>query len=117
MIINYGSNQEKNHRKRIGNRLYKGITQNATDFVPLFRQRNITENTNKTSHYKYYSNIRPTLNKSDNEIQVFYADIKKALKLTEPHDLYVTQGDCNEKLGKGEAVNGVDRGDWYSFDK
>ncbi|XP_060531554.1 uncharacterized protein LOC132705137 [Cylas formicarius] len=49
----------------------------------------------------------PTLDKSEEEIESFYEDIKQLLKYTKPHDLNIIQGDFNAKVGKGEVIGGV----------
>ncbi|XP_060518450.1 uncharacterized protein LOC132697173 [Cylas formicarius] len=49
----------------------------------------------------------PTLDKSEEEIESFYEDIKQLLKYTKPHDLNIIQGDFNAKVGKGEVIRGV----------
>ena len=42
----------------------------------------------------------PTNDHSDDEIEEFYADVKKALKQVESGDILIVMGDMNAKIGK-----------------
>ena len=51
----------------------------------------------------------PTNDHSDEEIEEFYADVKKALKQVKSGDILVVMGDMNAKVGKEKYGSVVGR--------
>ncbi|XP_060516997.1 craniofacial development protein 2-like [Cylas formicarius] len=106
-VFYHSGNEDQYHRYGVGIIVDKHLSKGVTDFIPYNDRTMLLKIEAKPINISIIQVYATTLDKSEEEIESFYEDIKQLLKYTKPHDLNSIQGDFNAKVGKGEVIGGV----------
>ncbi|XP_037942288.1 craniofacial development protein 2-like [Teleopsis dalmanni] len=104
--VYYSGNQNKHHRNGVGILMKKDIAKFVTGFIPKSKRAMMVKINAKPLNINIIQVYAPTPDKSDDEIESFYAELNELMRLTKSHEINIIQGDFNAKVGRGE-VHGV----------
>ncbi|KAI5751342.1 hypothetical protein M8J77_006574 [Diaphorina citri] len=107
-IYHSGSDEDVATNRRYGVAIIvnKEIDQCVTGFTPISDRVMMINIASEKRNINIIQVYAPTADKSDEEIESFYEDIKKVLRTTKKHDVTMILGDFNAKVGDIE-VDGV----------
>jgi len=101
----YSGNETEAHRNGVGIIIPKNLSSCVTNFIPESDRVMLLTINAKPIMLNIIQVYAPTSDKSDEEIEDFYADVNKMLKLTKPHEMTIIMGDFNAKIGTEKVEN------------
>ncbi|XP_065368794.1 uncharacterized protein LOC135961229 [Calliphora vicina] len=102
----YHSGNENTHRRGVAIIVKSHIANCVAEYVPMSDRTMLIKIIGKPTNLNIIQVYAPTCDGSAEEIEKFYDDIEKLLKMTKPHEITIVLGDFNAKVGH-EEVRGV----------
>lgn len=99
----YSGNDHPDHRNGVGVILEDKYNDAVTNFVPFSDRCLLIQLSGKPININIIQTYAPTADKSTVELETWYSEVEKLIKMTKKQDLTFILGDFNAKLGKGEA--------------
>ncbi|XP_029162270.1 craniofacial development protein 2-like [Nylanderia fulva] len=96
----YSGNQDKNHRKGVGIIVSDRFKNCIIDFIPYSDRIALIKINARPTNLNIIQIYAPTADAPDEEMEIFYEQIKEMLKLTKKHDMNIIMGDFNSRIGK-----------------
>ena len=103
----YSGGESSQHRNGVGFIVSKGVAQAVASFVPLSDRvalLRIHANPVEINLIQVYA---PTMAATDQQIEEFYGQLDKAIRLTKKNEIVMIMGDFNSKIGKGRMFDVV----------
>ncbi|XP_029164802.1 craniofacial development protein 2-like [Nylanderia fulva] len=96
----YSGNQDKNHWKGVGIIVSGRFKNCIIDFIPYSDRIALIKINARPTNLNIIQIYAPTADAPDEEMEIFYEQIKEMLKLTKKHDMNIIMGDFNSRIGK-----------------
>ncbi|XP_011174808.3 craniofacial development protein 2 [Solenopsis invicta] len=96
----YSGNQDRNHRKRVGIIVSESFKNCIIDFIPYSDRITLMRVNARPTNLNIIQIYAPTADAPDEEMEIFYEQIKEMLKLTKKHEINIIMGDFNSRIGK-----------------
>lgn len=103
----FSGNNNPNHRYGVAIIVDKVIDKSVIGFTPLSDRVMMLKLQASPTAVNVIQVYAPTADKSDQEIETFYEELREALQTTKNHELTIILGDFNAKVGQGEVENCV----------
>lgn len=97
----YSGNQDRNHWKGVGIIVSEHFNNCNIDFIPYSDRVALIKLNARPTNLNIIQIYAPTADASDEEIEMFFGQVKEILKFTRKHDINIIIGDFNSKLGNG----------------
>lgn len=100
--------RDESHRNGVAVILKKSLSDSVRNFLPLSDRVMLLQLETKPINVNIIQVYAPTTDYDDNEVELFYQQIKEVMKATKKHEITLIMGDWNAKVGKGatEDVTG-----------
>ncbi|XP_055387849.1 craniofacial development protein 2-like [Condylostylus longicornis] len=101
----HSGNETDAHRRGVGVIIPQHLTNCVTNFMPESDRVMLLKINAKPLTLNIIQVYAPTFDKSEEEVEDFYAEVTKVLKLTRRHELNIIMGDFNAKVGDEKVEN------------
>jgi exonuclease III len=96
----YSGNQDRNHRRGVGIIVSESLKNCIIDFIPYSDRIALMRVNARPTNLNIIQIYAPTADAPDEEMEIFYEQIKEMLKLTKKHEINIIMGDFNSRIGK-----------------
>ena len=104
-LVTYSGGEQ--HTEGVGVIIHKKYAAAVMGFLPISKRVMVVKLQGKPFDLAIIQAYAPTADKTEEELEEFYADMEKAYKNVKATDILVVMGDFNAKIGKGSVDNHV----------
>lgn len=104
-VFYYSCNMDPNHRGGVGILLDGKLQPSIKAVVPISDRVILIQLHGQPININIIQVYAPTADKSDEDLELFYQQIDKALKVTKSNEINILMGDFNAKVGRGRVEN------------
>lgn len=105
-IFYYSGNSTKEHRRGVGVLINKKLKNSIIDFIPKSDRTLLLKVHAKPISVNILQVYAPNADCEEDDIEIFYSEIRELLVLPKPHELTFIMGDFNAKVG-AQAVENI----------
>lgn len=103
----YSGNDDPKHYNGVAVVLDKNIKHAVKAFIPVSDRVMLLKINASPFNINIIQTYAPTCDGNDGDVEAFYDDIGKCLKLSRNHEITIVMGDFNAKIGQGKCENVV----------
>lgn len=104
-MIYFSGGNDANHRYGVAVIVAANINHAVADFVPINDRVMLLKLKTNRGMLNIIQVYAPTLDKEDEEIEQFYADVEEAIQLVKRGEITIIMGDFNAKIKQGAEEN------------
>lgn len=105
--VYYSGNDDTQHRYGVAVILDRNVVKSVTGFIPMSERVMLLQLMTTHGKLNLIQIYAPTADKNEEELENFYSDLQKTLRLTASRDITVVMGDFNAKIGEGRCDSTV----------